>query len=182
MNIRSFLRPLSLILLSVALTAVLAGCGYSTRSALPPSLRKINVEQFKNQIDFTDASRRNIYFPRLEVDVHNALVDRYVFDGSMRIAEPENADVILKGELVAYERHVLRRTDSDDVEEYRIQIVVNLQLIDVDLQAPMWREDRFVGQADYFVTGPLATTEDAAVREAIKDLARRIVERTIENW
>jgi hypothetical protein len=46
----------------------------------------------------------------------------------------------------------------------------------------MWKYDRFIGEATYFVTGAQATSEESAVEEATTDLARRIVERTVENW
>ena len=46
----------------------------------------------------------------------------------------------------------------------------------------MWEEKGFIGDATYFTSGTLAKTEDTALDEAVDDLARRIVERTIEWW
>ncbi len=160
------------------------GCGYSARSALPKSIRTIYVEDFKNSIDFTDENKRNIYLPLLEVDVHNAVIDRYLFDGNLRIAKADDSDLILKGELTGYERSVLRYADNnDDVLEYRIQIYVNMTLFDTrNNNDIIWEENGFAGEATYFVSGAQVSSESAAVKEAIKDLARRIVDRTIENW
>ena len=47
-------------------------CGYTTSSALSSDLKTIHVENFKNSIRFGTESRRNIYFPLLEVDARNA--------------------------------------------------------------------------------------------------------------
>jgi len=162
----------------------LAGCGYTTASALPERLKTIYVEPFKNKINYTSVTgRRNVYFPLLEVKVKDAVIDRFLFDGNLRpVDNPDSADLILKGALVEYQRNSLRYTDNDDVQEYRVQIVMKLELRDVQEDTVMWSYGRFIGEATYFVTGSQATTEDAAVEDAKVDLAKRIVERTIEDW
>lgn len=160
----------------------IAGCGYSARSALPPNFRTIYVAEFENKIEYTTASAtRQLYIPLLEVRVRNAIIDRYLFDGNLRIGDPDNADLRLKGQLVSYSRSPLRFTDNDDVEEYRVSIVINMVLRDAEDHI-IWEEGNFAGEATYFVRGPLAESEDVAIEEALTDLARRVVERTIENW
>lgn len=172
----------TLIVLLCLCVVGIAGCGYTTSSALPPRLKTVYVQPFKNSLDYGTTGDRNVYFPLLEVKVHSAVIDRFLFDGNLRIVESEDADLILKGELVEYRRNALRYTDDDDVEEYRVQIITKLKLIDVANDEPMWAYDRFVGEATYFLSGAQAATEDSAVEEAAVDLARRIVETTIENW
>ena len=160
----------------------LTSCGYSTRSTLPPNLRTVYVEHFKNSITFTAETKRDIYLPLLEVDVRNAIIDRFLFDGNLKIAEQDRADLILKGELKSYERTALRFLENEDVEEYRVSVTVSLSLWDTQKQEYVWQEPSFTGEADYFVSGPEASSEQAAVSAAMIDLARRAVERTIENW
>ena len=46
----------------------------------------------------------------------------------------------------------------------------------------IWKEKEFSGEATYRTTGSLAATESASVKDAVSDLARRIVERTVEGW
>ena len=46
----------------------------------------------------------------------------------------------------------------------------------------MWKEKGFAGETTYRTSGSLAKSDDAAVNDAIDDLARRIVERTVEAW
>jgi len=158
------------------------GCGYTTKSTLPKSIKTIHVEAFKNSINYTAGSGRNVYFPLLEVKARNAVVDRFLFDGNLKIAKPQGADLILKGELKKYERTGLRYTDSDDVQEYRVHITVSFELWNSQKEEMSWTEPDFVGEATYFVTGPSVTSEESAVEKATVDLARRIVERTIEDW
>jgi len=158
------------------------GCGYTTRSTLASHLKTIHIESFDNAISYTSGSTRNVYFPLLEVDARNAIIGRFQFDGNLRISESDQADLVLEGKLINYSRHGLRFTDGDDVEEYRVNVIVSLELWDTREEVLRWSESRFVGEATYFVTGPEATSEESAVEEAIEDLARRIVERTVEDW
>lgn len=168
--------------LTLLIPLILCSCGYSTHSSLPSRFRTIHVEAFANKIDFADERSRNPYLPLLEVKARDAVVSRFQFDGALRIAKPETADLILKGELINYDRTALRYTDSRDVQEYRVQIQVNLTMWDTANNQVMWEEKGFTGEADYFVTGPGATSESEAVVLATTDLARRIVERAIEDW
>jgi len=176
------MRNLFLCVYSLIVLVSMSGCGYTTSSTLPSNLKKIYVEQFDNKIVFTSASNRNVYFPLLEVDTRNAILDRYQFDGNLDISRSHQADLILKGKLLNYYRRGLRFDDKDTAEEYRIHVVVSLELWNTQTQTMMWSESRFVGSATYFLSGPEATTEESAVEEALVDLSRRIVERTVENW
>lgn len=169
-----------LILLTVAGT--LGGCGYTFKSSLPAGLKTIYVETFENKIDFTTENRRNLYLPLLEQEVRRAVTDRFLFDGNLKLEDANNADLILEGKLLNYRRVGLRFASNDDVEEYRVYITVSLRLTRNGEEVAMWEESSFIGEATYFVSGPRATSEESAVNEAVEDLARRIVERTVEDW
>ena len=180
------LRPASCVLpiafLLLVSCVMFSGCGYTTKSILPKSIKTIYIEPFKNNINFTTGTGRNIYLPLLEIDARNAVIDRFLFDGNLKIAKPEVANLILRGELNNYERSGLRYTDDDDVEEYRVHITFSFEMYNANNDEVSWTEPGFVGEATYFVSGPLATAEESAIDAAIVDLARRIVERTIEDW
>jgi len=160
-----------------------AGCGYSRTSLIASRYSTIYVEMFENKISFTqEAAKRNLYFPLLEVDTHDAIVDRFLFDGNLRATKETSAELTLVGSLKSYRRVGLRFTDNDDVEEYRVYITVGLELWNNETAQMLWEEVSFVGQATYFVSGSEATTEEEAVNRAVEDLARRVVERVIEDW
>src|SRR3989339_757505 len=125
------------------------GCGYTTRTTLPGNYRTIYIEDFANEITFTTEKVRNVYFPLLEVKIRNSIVDRFMFDGYLRVVDKEDAD---------------------------------LELFDAENQEIAWSETSFAGEATYFLTGSQASTEESAVNDAIIDLAKRVVERTVEDW
>ena len=164
----------------------LSGCGYTTRSLISQEYKTIYVTPFVNKVDITQefyaANKYRIYRPKLETDITTYVTNRFLFDGNLKPSKEESADMILKGELVDFRRDALRYDDDDNVTEYRLNIVVNLTMIDKEEGKILWQENNFTGDSTYFTTGSLAKSEDAAIKDALTDLARRIVERTVEQW
>ncbi len=167
-------------------TLLLSGCGYTTKSLLRSDIKTICVENFVNKIPVTeqtsDARMYIGYRPRLEYDITKALVDRFIFDGNLKVADKKNADLILTGELVDFRKEPLRYDANDNVEEYRLRLVTSLEMTDVKNNKLMWKEKEFAGEATYRTGGSLAKSESSAIDDAKADLARRIVERTVEGW
>ncbi|MBF0485874.1 MAG: LptE family protein [Candidatus Omnitrophica bacterium] len=161
---------------------MIAGCGYTTGSVISSRFKTIYVEPFENKIDYMNAVQRNVYIPQMETKVHSTVVDRFMFDGNLKVVEKGNSDLVLKGQLVGYDRDELRLTSNEDVKEYRITIRMALKLWDPVSEKVVWEEPSFAGDTTFFTTGPLAKSEDAAIQDALTDLARRIVARTIEDW
>ncbi len=177
-------RPFMLFFTSVLL--FLSGCGYTTKSLLPPDIKTIYVDNFKNTINIT-AEQSNIrmyagYRPGMERDLTKAVIDRFLLDGNLRIETESNADLILESELTDFRREALRYDTNNNVEEYRIKLIVNMELKNRKTGRALWAEKGFTGETTYRTSGPLAKSEAAAVNDAIIDLARRIVERTVEAW
>jgi len=163
-----------------------SGCGYTTHSLLPTEYKTICVDNVKNSINVT-AEQNNLrmyrgYRPGMEVDVTKAIIDRFLFDGNLKVSEEGKADLILKSELIDFKRDALRYDANDNVEEYRIKLIVNMDLSDAKTGNVLWKESGFAGEATYRTSGSLAESESASVKETISDLARRIVERTVEAW
>lgn len=174
------------LIIIVSFLFLIAGCGYSTKSLLPSDQRNIYVEPFVNKIDLTSettqSSAYRIYRPLLESDITKEVIDRFIYDGNLKITSLDQADLILSGQLINYNRQPLRYSDDDDAEEYRLNIIVNIKLTNAKNDTLSWAENNFIGDTTYFTTGSLAKTEATAIEEALKDLARRIVERTTEGW
>ena len=168
------------------LVFLLAGCGYTTRSLLPPDIKTIYIDNFKNDIKVT-AEQSNLrmyrgYRPGMEVDITRAVVNKFLLDGSLKVVNESNADLVLKSSLIDFKRDALRYDANNNIEEYRIKLIVNMELSNTKTGNAMWTEKGFAGETTYRTTGSLAISEDAAVNNAIDDLSRRIVERTVEAW
>jgi outer membrane lipopolysaccharide assembly protein LptE/RlpB len=184
-----FLFPAAICLL---LTTVLTGCGYTTRSMLYGKYNTIYVAPFLNKVDVTQesfsANKYRIYRPMLETEITKKVINKYLFDGNLKPGKDSTADLVLKGELVEYRKDPLSYTaSSENVTEYRINIYVNLSLWDTKENKMLWQENKFNGNYSYFTgfntnSSAILVSEGTAVNRAIEDLARRIVERTVEQW
>lgn len=175
----------------IALSAVLFnGCGYSVRSLAYKESTKIYIKPFENKVDlniadeYSDKNPYRLYRAGMETKITDAVINRFLLDGYLKVVSAkERADLVLKGELISYEKQPLRFNEAtEDVEEYRANIVVNMALTDIKKDKVLWTEDGFVGYTEFALVGPKAVSEDAAIKDAVDDLARRVVERTVEDW
>ncbi|HTL70747.1 MAG TPA: LPS assembly lipoprotein LptE [Candidatus Eisenbacteria bacterium] len=173
---------------SAAFFAVLAlaGCGYTTKSLLPENIKNIHVAPVENAIDLSaEVSHEDtfrVYRPGVEIDVTNAIINRFIFDGNLKITGPEKADAIVEAKLVDYRRDPLRYTEGDDVQEYRLNVVIDCTVVQMPGRKVLWHEPNLTGDTSFFLSGPRAVSEDEAVTKAVEDLARRVVEKTVEIW
>jgi len=167
------------------LLVAFSGCGYTTKTLLPDDIRTIQIETFKNNIDITKEvgakDKYELYRPNLEVDLRDAVVSRVFLDGNLKIADKNSADAVLEGQIVQYRKDPLRY-QNEVVQEYRISIVCNVKLINQKDSKVLFEEDGITGDTTYFIAGTLQKTETAALNDAMSDLARRIVNRILENW
>jgi hypothetical protein len=176
------------------LFSAVGGCGYTTRSMISDKYRTIYITPFVNKIDITSeldaGSKYKIYRPRLETDITTAVTNKFLFDGNLKPVKKETADLVLKGEVVEYRKDPLRYSDDDEVSEYRMNLVVNISLWDNKENRLLWEENNFTGYFEYFtdkypltnVTRYSASNDQTPLNNALDDLARRIVERTINEW
>jgi hypothetical protein len=145
--------------------------------------RTIYIVPFVNKTDITNeaysGSQYRIYRPHLETDITASVINKFLFDGNLKPVKEADADLVLKGELVDFRRDPLRYDDNDNVLEYRISLVINMSLWDKINDKLLYEENNFTGDTTYFVN---AKSEGVAVNDALADLARRVVERAVDQW
>jgi hypothetical protein len=164
----------------------LSSCGYTTRNiVLPEGLKTIQVVVFKNSIDISKETsakdKYEIYRPNLEVDLRDAIIGRIFLDGHLKAASQNEADAILEGEIKEFRKDPLRYQD-ETVREYRISLVCDFRLKSSMDSEILLEEKDIAGDATYFTSGSLQKTESQVLNDAMQDLARRIVNRIVENW
>ena len=174
----------SLVIFVFCVCFIVSGCGYTIRG-FTSKYKTVHVNQFKNSVDITSESsehrRYASYFPLLESTLTQRIVDRFIFDSSIKVAKEDEAQAILSGELTAYRREPLRyAANNEDVVEYRVIIFVNISLYDKEKGGVAWSKSSFSGDATYETTGPHIKSEREALSDAVDDLARRVVEAVVE--
>lgn len=175
----------ALLALLVPPVLALCGCGYTTKSGLPQDIRTIHIAPVENVIDLSGESgpqdRYAVYRPGVELDLTAAIINRFVFDGTLRPVGLESADAVLKTRLLEYRRDPLRYSNEDDVEEYRVSMVVDVVCERTDSGKRIWSQT-LSGDTTFFLAGNRSVSEDDAQSKAVEDLARRVVEKTVELW
>ena len=146
----------------------------------------IFVEGFRNKIDISrepsSRHRYNVYKPFLEVKITNAIIDRFLYEADFKVTDLQSADLVLKGELVNFLRQPLKYSDSKEIQEYRLNVMINFTLKDLRTGKILLEEKNLTADTTYFVTGRAATTEDSAIQVLLEDVARRTVNRIAHQW
>ncbi|MDD3089916.1 MAG: LptE family protein [Candidatus Omnitrophica bacterium] len=163
-----------------------SGCGYTSASLLPPELDSIHVKNVKNAInptqEISDKRMSVTYRPGMDVQITRAVIDGFIYDRRLDIKSESKARMVLESSLTDFRLYPLSYNRGGSVEEFRVEIVINMKLIDKADDKVLWEENGFMGQSDYKLSGPNAMTEAQAIQKAVDDLAQRVVERTVENW
>lgn len=158
------------------LAAALAGCAYSTGSALLPSyLRTVAIPTFEN------ATTEYV----LEKEVTQAVIDKFIADNHLKVVDERTASSVLRGKITAYKNAVFGFNGTNRAQEYRVTITVDVTFKDLVKNREVWKEPELTKYANYYVTpvpGDTAKTELEGRREAIAKLADEILSRTVEGW
>ena len=115
-----------------------AGCGYTMTGTLPEGVQTIAVPTFKNSISQSD---RYTYEAGLEIDLTNAVLDRLLYDGNLKVAKLQDADSVLLGDIVRYEQESIRYNETEGVRQYRLFIVVHLVFKNQNTGEIIWEEN-----------------------------------------
>lgn len=156
-----------------------ASCGYTSKTKLPHDIKSIYVETALNKIAI---EQMYSYQPGIEMDVTNAVIRRFQTDGNLKIAAADKADAVLSMDLISYEQEGVRFNPLESVAEYRLYIVLALVLRHRETGEIIWKEDSFSGNKEYFVTQVRSQGQKAATEGAIEDIARKVVDRVVEDW
>lgn len=162
-------------ILSVLLAVFfLAGCiGYRLGSTLPPDIKTVYVPLFTN-------SSRD---PLIENDATAALIAELQKDGTLKVVNSENADVILACTLTGVSLNPLRysRSDVTKPNEYRLTLSASFTLKRARDQEVLC-EASVIGESTFPFVGNLVAAKQSATPRAAEDLAKRIVEKAVEAW
>jgi len=174
------------LLVMAMLVFISSGCGYTNKSLIAPDASTIFIETFKNKIDVTKEpstkQKYNVYKPFIETKVTDAVMNRVLYDGNFKIVDRGSADLLLEGEVINYLRQPVRYSDSKDILEYRLNVIVNFTLKDLRADKVLLDQKNLVADISFFVTGKSAKSEDQALDTLLEDLARRVATRIVSRW
>ena len=157
------------------LIAGLTGCGaYRLGTTLPANMKTVYVPTFENTTNETG----------IEMEVTDAVITRFRQDGNLKPVSREEADTLVRGKIVGWDRSVLDYTgeDDDEVDEYRLYVTAEITFEDLRTGENILAGERIRGHIDFFIETNLPADEEDARPDAFKDLARRIVDAVVSIW
>ena len=116
------------------------------------------------------------------MELTNAVIDRFIFDGNLKVVEESKADAVLEGAIISYEQEGVRFDQLESIEEYRLFLVIKFKLIDQRNKRILIEEPNFSGRAEFFISRSPASVRRTAANTATFDLARSLVDRIVEEW
>jgi outer membrane lipopolysaccharide assembly protein LptE/RlpB len=153
---------------AVALAA--SACAYSVNPSSGSTYRTIAIPVLENET--------------LEYGVEDlatrTLIDTFQEDNRMEVVSPGEAQTILRGKITGYSRDAYTFDASEQVQEYKVQLTLDLEYGVVATGKNVWRENNYIVWATYKPAD--GETEETGKERAMAKLADEVVARTIEGW
>ena len=121
--------------------------------------------------------------PRIEVLVTGTVIKQFQQDGTFRIANEDNSDATLKGEIVAVGRSPARSVRGNVLAttEFNLSMRVRYMLVGRDGKT-MAGPAEAAGSTSFFVGADVSTDERQALPLAAEELAGHLVSQLSEGW
>jgi len=118
-----------------------------------------------------------------EQGVTDAIIDEFTKDNTLRVVAEGEADSILRGAVVLYERPVMSYDAAGNPKEYKVRVVAKLSYEDLTKNEVVW-EKEIEGWAVYSDTGAggYEATEEEARAYAFVRLAQDVLSKTVQGW
>jgi len=168
-----------LLLIALTLSGNLTGCfRYSFSGAVPSHLKTVAVPLLQNQTAEYGIAEQ----------ITDEVVSRIQRDNTLKIADINNADSILRGVLVrvddvpyTYSGSGQSQSQNFNVGEYRLTLVVKVEYYDQTKSETIWTRE-FSEWGTYNHTTGAPEERQQGFDEAISKLADDILNQTVSGW
>ncbi|MBN1560724.1 LptE family protein [candidate division KSB1 bacterium] len=143
---------------------------YSLKGSLPPHLHSVAVPLFDNRTAEFGMSEK----------LTDAVIEEFIRDGSLKIADRSAADVIVIGSIVSVNDRAGAFDQQETVQDIKVYISVQVECTDQVKRQAMW-EERITQFGSYDpAEGPEGRNN--AYEEAFEKLSQEILNKTVSNW
>jgi len=154
--------------LAAALCVAVCSCSYGFRGSLPEHLQSVKVIPFRSRVTQYG----------LETDLTSRVVEMVVRDGRLSVVTGD-ADSEISGTVASYSRTPYSYTSSERVEEYKLEIRVQVTFEDVLHETDIISDESITS---WLVYNPDEETEDEAVSRLMETAAEDVVRRCLSGW
>lgn len=155
----------------------LHGCGYHlSRPANSATMggKSIAIPVFANKS----------FKPNLEAILTGSLVDEFAWRNGGTVVGEDAAQVVLTGTILSYAVSPVSYTAADRIREYRTTVTIEATLREKESRRVLWKGSESFSQ-DYPANTNIAlqqNSEDAAIREICRKLARQVYQKITEGF
>ncbi|MGE5400034.1 MAG: LPS assembly lipoprotein LptE [Ignavibacteriales bacterium] len=155
-----------------------SGCFYSfTGASVPPHLKTIAIPTFED--------RSGIGEPGLREQFTSGLIQKFVSDNTLRIAEKVNADALLECTITSFSDApavVASGNRGEGVATSR-RITINVKALYKDLvKKKTISEKNYSNYGDYSTDGNITVNRTGAIQTAVNRINEDILIGTVSNW
>jgi hypothetical protein len=162
---------LTLLIFNFSFLFFLSGCAYSfSGSSVPKHLKTIAIPLFEDQSGFGE--------PGLKESFTTALINLFVNDNSLQVADRNTADSILEGSIVTIQDAPSIISPGEQVTTRRVTINVRVTYQDLKLRKKVW-EKNFSNWGEYITSGE---TRTVALTQAVSKVTEDILIETVSGW
>jgi outer membrane lipopolysaccharide assembly protein LptE/RlpB len=158
-----------LVYIVVFMFVVVAGCGYrlSGGGPLPGNVTRVAVAMFENRSFETGA----------EAVFTSALMTELVQSSDARVVDRGEAEAVIFATIKSITLGALSRTSDDAVVERQVSAVLDLKVVSKDGET-IWSVQDF-SESEVCTVSDENVSDEAAKREAVREIADRVSERII---
>lgn len=150
------------------------GCFYSfTGASVAPHLKTIAIPVFED--------RSGSAVPNLRNDFTNKLIQRFIEDNTLQVAERRNADALLEGTILSLQDNNAVISSGERLTRKEVVITVRVVYRDLVLKKVV-SEKNYSYNANYELGGDVIGNRQAAIRTAIDRITDDILIGTVSNW
>jgi hypothetical protein len=152
----------------------LAGCGvYSASSGrVDEAIQRVSVEYLENATAEPD----------LGVEIADLIILALKEDNTLKVVDAEASDSVIDGRVARYQLRQASISGEQQVDEYQVQIAVELSFRPRDGSDAIFERRRFTGTGNYFLNDPQGSSEQTAKEEAVEEIVRDVLAQVVEDW
>jgi hypothetical protein len=143
---------------------------YSFKGSLPSTIQTIAIPLFDD----------NTSYPNIREDLTNKVVDAFIADNTLKIANEGDADLLINGTITSISQRAAILTSGEDVQEFQVYVNVKVKCEDVKNGKVFW--EKTLSQFGSMPGGGTQDERDIAIADAVEKITEDILNNTLANW
>lgn len=166
-----------LLIIPLSLNLLLTSCGYHVGSMMHPQIKTIGIADVKNDTLEIRAS----------AILRGLLAERFQFDNSLKIVQPEKADIVLYTRIksIKYSGIVWSSVDRDMTfrpSQFEVSMEIEYSVLRPGYSTPLIAKASTTGHSKFQFTNDPANGKIAGIKQASLRAADSIVIAVTEAW